>query len=123
MYIESLNETIDLHEKRVAALENRVPPSVWLLIISVSVIAVLYSGPDAQLTFLGDTRSHPVHHCDCHKTDRLQRNANSSTIKNVPRSIRCPQGLGASFDSLRYDVRATMIVPHVVSKMCPNATV
>lgn len=29
VYIESLNETIDLHEKRVAALENRVPPSVW----------------------------------------------------------------------------------------------
>lgn len=44
VYIESLNETIDLHEKRIAALENRVPQSVWLLIISVSVIAVFTRG-------------------------------------------------------------------------------
>src|SRR5712672_273493 len=40
VYISSLNEMIDLHEKRVAALENRIPQSVWLLIISISVIAV-----------------------------------------------------------------------------------
>lgn len=44
VYIESLNETIDLHEERIAALENRVPPSVWFLIISVSVIAVFTRG-------------------------------------------------------------------------------
>jgi hypothetical protein len=44
VYINSLNETIDLHEKRIAALENRVPQSVWLLIISVSVIAVFTRG-------------------------------------------------------------------------------
>jgi hypothetical protein len=44
LYLDSLNQTIDLHEKRVAALENRVPPSVWLLIISVSVIAVFTRG-------------------------------------------------------------------------------
>lgn len=44
VYIESLNETIDLHEKRIAALENRVPQPVWLLVISVSVIAVFTRG-------------------------------------------------------------------------------
>ena len=44
VYINSLNETIDLHEKRIAALENRIPQSVWLLIISVSVIAVFTRG-------------------------------------------------------------------------------
>jgi len=44
VYINSLNETIDLHEKRVAARENRVPQSVWLLIISISVIAVFTRG-------------------------------------------------------------------------------
>ena len=44
VYINSLNETIDLHEKRVAAFENRVPQPIWILIISVSVIAVFTRG-------------------------------------------------------------------------------
>lgn len=44
VYINSLNETIDLHEKRVVASEDRVPQPVWLLIISVSLIAVFTRG-------------------------------------------------------------------------------
>lgn len=44
IYVHSLNETMDLHEKRIASMENRVPPSVWLLVISVSVIAVFTRG-------------------------------------------------------------------------------
>jgi len=44
VYLNSLNETIDLHEKRVAAFENRIPQPVWLLIISVSLIAVFTRG-------------------------------------------------------------------------------
>jgi len=44
VYINSLNETIDLHEKRVAADENRVPQPVWLLILCISVIAVFTRG-------------------------------------------------------------------------------
>jgi len=44
VYFNSLNETIDLHEKRVAAFENRVPQPVWILIISVSLIAVFTRG-------------------------------------------------------------------------------
>ena len=43
-YITSLNQMIDLHEKRVSALENRIPGSVWLLIFSVSVIALFTRG-------------------------------------------------------------------------------
>ena len=35
---------IDLHEKRVSALENRIPGSVWLLIFSVSFIALFTRG-------------------------------------------------------------------------------
>jgi hypothetical protein len=43
-YINSLNETIDLDEKRIASLENRIPVSIWLLILSVSVIAIFTRG-------------------------------------------------------------------------------
>jgi hypothetical protein len=43
-YMNSLNETIDLHEKRIAAFENRVPWAMWVLIGSVSVIAVFSRG-------------------------------------------------------------------------------
>jgi hypothetical protein len=51
VYVNSLNETIDLHEKRVAALENRVPQAVWLLIISTSLIAVFTRGSTLTARF------------------------------------------------------------------------
>ncbi|HVN17257.1 MAG TPA: hypothetical protein VMU05_00740 [Dongiaceae bacterium] len=44
LYLNSLNETIDIHEKRVAAFENRIPQAVWVLVISVSFIAVFTRG-------------------------------------------------------------------------------
>jgi hypothetical protein len=43
-YVNSLNETIDLHEKRVAALENRIPVPIWYLILCVSAIAIFCRG-------------------------------------------------------------------------------
>jgi hypothetical protein len=43
-YVNSLNETIDLHDKRIAALENRIPVSIWFLILCVSVIAIFSRG-------------------------------------------------------------------------------
>ena len=43
-YMSSLNQTIDLHEKRLSSLENRIPRSVWLLIFSVSIIAAFARG-------------------------------------------------------------------------------
>ena len=51
VYVNSLNETIDLHEKRLAAFENRVPPPMWLLIISVSLIAVFTRGSTLTARF------------------------------------------------------------------------
>jgi hypothetical protein len=51
IYIESLNETIDLHESRIAAgLYARVPPTViWLLVAGV-VLSVGMVGYNAGLT-------------------------------------------------------------------------
>ena len=43
-YMNSLNEVIDLHEKRISALENRIPVSIWLLIFCVSTIAIFSRG-------------------------------------------------------------------------------
>lgn len=43
-YVNSLNETIDLHEERIAAFENRIPVSIWFLILSVSLIAIFSRG-------------------------------------------------------------------------------
>jgi hypothetical protein len=43
-YITSLNETIDLDEQRLAAMENRIPISIWILILCVSAIAILSRG-------------------------------------------------------------------------------
>jgi Protein of unknown function (DUF4239) len=39
-FMNSLNEVIDLDSQRLAALQNRIPPSVWMLIIIVALIAV-----------------------------------------------------------------------------------
>lgn len=44
VYLNSLTETIDLDEKRIASLENRIPRPIWLLIISVPIIAVFTPG-------------------------------------------------------------------------------
>jgi Protein of unknown function (DUF4239) len=43
-YMSSINQIIDLHEKRVSALEYRIPVTIWSLIFSVSIIAVFARG-------------------------------------------------------------------------------
>lgn len=43
-YVQSLNETIDLHDKRIAAMEYRIPVTIWFLILSVSIIAIFSRG-------------------------------------------------------------------------------
>jgi hypothetical protein len=43
-YISSLNETIEFEDKRLAAQENRIPLTIWLMIVSVSLIAVFARG-------------------------------------------------------------------------------
>jgi hypothetical protein len=42
--MNSLNEVIDIDGERLAALENRIPPTVWMLIFVVALIAVFTRG-------------------------------------------------------------------------------
>jgi hypothetical protein len=44
LFITSLNDTIDLSEKRQAALEKRIPPSIWLLLALISMLTCLTFG-------------------------------------------------------------------------------
>jgi L-asparagine transporter-like permease len=43
-FVQSLNEAIDLSEKQIATLENRIPQTVWLMILIIAVLACLASG-------------------------------------------------------------------------------
>ena len=43
-YLSAVNETIDLDDKRIASMENRIPRPIWLLILSVSLIAMFARG-------------------------------------------------------------------------------
>ncbi len=44
LFIQALNETIDLDAKRVAALENHVPDTVWVLVLLVAALATFSLG-------------------------------------------------------------------------------
>jgi predicted membrane metal-binding protein len=44
LFIQALNEVIDLHAERVAAMENHVPESVLLLLILVALLAAMLIG-------------------------------------------------------------------------------
>jgi hypothetical protein len=43
-YLIALNRMFDLHDKRIAAQENRVPYAIWALIFAVSLIAAFARG-------------------------------------------------------------------------------
>jgi hypothetical protein len=50
-FIQTLNETIDLSETRLAAQENRVPRTIWLLIVSISLATAFTSGYSLKRRF------------------------------------------------------------------------
>lgn len=50
LFIESLNDVIDLHEKRLVAFENRVPETVLLLLLAVSAASLGLLGYGCGLT-------------------------------------------------------------------------
>ena len=44
LFVQSLNETIDLSEKRLAALEYRIPSAIWLMLVLISLLTCLVVG-------------------------------------------------------------------------------
>lgn len=44
IFLQSINETIDLGEKRLEALENRVPPAVWTILVLISMLTCFIVG-------------------------------------------------------------------------------
>ncbi len=51
LFMQSLNETIDLHAKRLAALENRIPGLIWILIAFVGSLTCLCAGFSSKKRF------------------------------------------------------------------------
>lgn len=56
LYIQSLNEVIDLHAKRVAAgIRNRIPVSVWFTLYLVASLSMIVMGYHGGLTCVRST--------------------------------------------------------------------
>lgn len=55
IFLQSLNETIDLHGKRLAAFRSHVPISIYIVLIGISVVAIgllgYYSGTRQRRTW------------------------------------------------------------------------
>jgi len=52
LFVQSLNETIDLDSKRLAALENRVPVEIWGMLVLISIFTCLLVGYSQRQRFL-----------------------------------------------------------------------
>jgi hypothetical protein len=51
IFVQTLNDMIDLSEKRQAMLENRVPAAVWVLLVMMSCLSCLAIGAAAPRRF------------------------------------------------------------------------
>ena len=51
LFISSLNDTIDMSEKRLSGLENRIPISIWIMLLSISILTCTTVGYSARLRF------------------------------------------------------------------------
>ncbi len=49
LYVQTLNDLIDLHAKRIAGLRNRVPPAVFVLLHLIGAVALGFTGYNAVL--------------------------------------------------------------------------
>jgi hypothetical protein len=44
LFVQSLNETIDLDAKRLAAVENRIPKTIWLMLVLIALLTCVTVG-------------------------------------------------------------------------------
>ncbi len=51
LFVQSLNEMIDLSEKRMSLLENRVPPPIWIMLTLIGVLTCLTVGMTVRRRF------------------------------------------------------------------------
>jgi len=51
IFVQSLNESIDLSEKRLATLENHVPSAVWVMLVLISLLTCLTVGLTVRRRF------------------------------------------------------------------------
>jgi hypothetical protein len=51
IFVQSLNESIDLSEKRLAMLENRVPTAIWVMLLLISLLTCLTVGLTVRRRF------------------------------------------------------------------------
>ncbi|MBI1737687.1 MAG: hypothetical protein HYR58_00380 [Acidobacteria bacterium] len=52
LFAQSLNQMIDLSEERLAALENRIPSSIWLMLVLISLLTCLTVGCSLRRRFV-----------------------------------------------------------------------
>src|SRR5262245_13959764 len=60
IFLQSLTQTIDLGQKKQAALENRIPPSIWLTLVLISVLTCFIVGLGVRRRFLVMTLIWPL---------------------------------------------------------------
>jgi Protein of unknown function (DUF4239) len=51
LFVQALNESMDLSEKRMAALENRVPGAIWVMLTLISLLTCLTVGMSVRRRF------------------------------------------------------------------------
>jgi hypothetical protein len=51
LFVQSLNEMFDLSQKRMAALENPIPQTIWLMLALIGVLTCLMFGYAARCRF------------------------------------------------------------------------
>ena len=51
LLIQSINEVVDMHQKRITAgFYNRIPSSIWLVLLAISALTLMTMGSQARLS-------------------------------------------------------------------------